>query len=148
MRAAGPVTATLLLLAACGQGEQQAAAPPAPAPVAAPAPPADATDFSREVNLLGTEPFWAVKIRKDTLTFSAPDRADLEAPNPGPTVTGAQAVWTADAQGAPLKATLTAAVCQDGMSGLYYPFRAVVEIEGMTLEGCAAYADAMPREGG
>jgi len=147
MRAAGPLTATLFLLAACGQAEQQAAAPAAPAPMAAP-PAADTTDFTREINLLGNEPFWSVRIRQDTLTFSAPDRADLEAPNLGPTVTGAQAVWTTDAQGAPLKATLTAAVCQDGMSGLLYPFRAVVELEGMVLEGCAAYADAMPREGG
>lgn len=150
MRRAGLTVATLLLLlAACGQAEQQAAAPPAPAaaPTVVPAP-ADATDFNREINLLGNEPFWAVKIRKDKLTFSAPDRADLEATNPGPTVTGAQAVWMADATGVPLKATLTAGVCQDGMSGLLYPFRAVVELEGMTLEGCGAYAEAMPREGG
>jgi uncharacterized membrane protein len=147
MRVAGPLLAAIFLLAACGQAEQQAAAPPTPAPPAA-SPQADAVDFSREVNLLGNEPFWAVKIRKGGLTFSAPDRADLTAPNPGPAITGSQAVWTADAQGTPVKATLTAQVCQDGMSGLFYPFKAMVELEGRTLEGCAAYADAMPREGG
>jgi uncharacterized membrane protein len=148
MRPAGPVLAALFLLAACGQQPEQQAAMPATAVPQTPLPPADAVDFTREVNLLGNEPFWALKVRNDRLTFSAPDRADLEAPNPGPVVTDGQAVWTADASGVSLKATLTAAVCQDGMSGLFYPFKAVVEVEGMMLEGCAAYADAMPREGG
>ncbi len=148
MRPAGPVLAAVFLLAACGQQPEQQAATPATAVPQTPLPPADAVDFTREVNLLGNEPFWALKVRKDKLTFSAPDRADLEAPNAGPMVTGSQAVWTADASGVPLKATLTAAVCQDGMSGLFYPFKAVVEVEGMMLEGCGAYADAMPREGG
>jgi uncharacterized membrane protein len=32
------------------------------------------------------------------------------------------------------------------MSGFSYPFTAAVEVQGRTLTGCAAYADAMPRE--
>lgn len=146
MRAAAPpLIAALAVLAACGrsgdaaQGELR---PPADAPQPAPAP--AAADFSRPLNLLGNEPFWAVKIRPEGLTFSAPDHADVIVANPNPAVSGLEAAWTTAA----LKATLRAEVCQDGMSGLNYPFAATVEIDGRTLTGCAAYADQMPREGG
>ena len=83
-----------------------------------------------------------MKLRPDAVTFSAPDQADVTAPNPGPAVSGVQAVWSAG----PVKATVTAKVCQDGMSGFMYPFTAIVEVQGRTLTGCGAYADAMPRE--
>ena len=145
MRAAAPLLiAALAVLAPCGrsgdaaQGELQ---PPADASQPAPT---TAADFSRPLNLLGNEPFWAVKIRPEGLTFSAPDQADVTVANPSPAVSGLEAVWTTAA----LKATLRAEVCQDGMSGLNYPFVATVEIDGRTLTGCAAYADQMPREGG
>jgi uncharacterized membrane protein len=131
-----------LLVAACGQTDQ-AASPAAPTP--APAAPV-ATDFNRPINLVGTEPFWAVQIRADGLTFSAPDHEDTTASNPGPTVRGNEAVWTGDALGQPLRATVTEAACQDGMSDLTYPFSAEVEFEGRVLQGCGGYADAMPRE--
>ena len=146
MRPAAPMLiVALFALAACGQsgdtqGELQ---PPADAPAPAPSP-TTATDFSRPINLLGNEPFWALKIRPEGLTFSAPDQADVTVPNPRPAISGVDAVWTTAA----LTATLKAEVCQDGMSGLNYPFKATVEIDGKTLTGCAAYADAMPREGG
>ncbi len=146
MRLAAPlVFAALLTLTACGQsGDAIPGAPPPPAAAPPPPSPTTATDFSRPLNLLGTEPFWALKIRPEGLTFSAPDQADVTAPNPRPAVSGLEAVWiTAD-----LKATLRAEVCQDGMSGLNYPFKATVETAGKTLTGCAAYADEMPREGG
>jgi uncharacterized membrane protein len=149
MRPAAPLLiAALVALAACGQSDDashDALQPPADAPAPPPAPsPTTATDFSRPLNLLGNEPFWALKIRPDGLTFSAPDQADVAVANPRPAVSGTTAVWSAGA----LTATLKAEVCQDGMSGLNYPFKAVVEMGGKTLTGCAAYADAMPREGG
>jgi putative lipoprotein len=139
----------LVLSAACGRSEEATtAAPEAPAPTPLPAPqPSETIDFNRPLNLLGNEPFWSLQIRADGLKFSAPDHDDVEATNPGPEISGREAVWTGDAKGQPVKATLTAAVCQDGMSGLLYPFKAKVELEGRVLEGCAAYADAMPREG-
>lgn len=148
MRAAAPLLiAALFVLAACGQSNDAAQGelqPPADAPPVLPPSPTTATDFSRPLNLLGNEPFWAVKIRPEGLTFSAPDQADVTVPNPRPAVSGLQGVWTA----AGLTARLKAQVCQDGMSGLNYPFIATVETGGRTLTGCAAYADAMPREGG
>jgi len=142
--ALAPAIVALAFLASCGQGDEPAPLPPGPVPEA----PADATDFSRELNLLGNEPFWSVRIRAETLTFSALDQPDVEAANPGPEISNGEAVWLGDAQGQPLRVTLRAQVCQDTMAGLLYPFRAEVELDGQRLEGCAAYADAMPREGG
>jgi uncharacterized membrane protein len=151
MRASAPLLiAALFALTACGQSNDAipgAPEPPADAPAAipeAPPSPTTATDFTRPLNLLGNEPFWALKIRPEGLTFSAPDQADVTVANPRPAISGLEAVWTTAA----LKATLRAEVCQDGMSGLNYPFKATVETDGKTLTGCAAYADAMPREGG
>lgn len=136
----------VLSLAGCGAADEPAPAPAAPAAEQAVTPPGPSNDFSRPINLLGTEPFWSLQIRPDRLTFSAPDQTDIVATNPGPVVSGDQAVWTGDAESGPVLATLISAVCQDGMSGLLYPFRALVEIEGRALQGCGAYADAMPRE--
>jgi uncharacterized membrane protein len=147
MRAAALMFGTaLLLLVACNRSgdSNPAPEPPADAPAAPPT-----VDFSRPLNLLGTEPFWSLKIRPEGLTFSAPDAKDVTAKNEGPKVETDQATWSAvGSDGAPLSVVLSAKVCQDGMSGLNYPFTATVNAGGRPLTGCAAYADAMPREGG
>ena len=149
MRAPLPVVACVLamlaMLAACGRSQDATQAEPSAPADAPPAGP----DFSRPLNLLGVEPFWSLRIRPEGLTFSTPAAKDLTAPNAGPQVEPNRAVWTATgSDGAPLAATLTAVVCQDGMSDLTYPFTAQVQAAGRTWTGCAAYADAMPREGG
>jgi uncharacterized membrane protein len=130
------------LLAACGKSEDAttpAPEPPADAPanVTAPAP---ATDFTRPINALGNEPFWALKIRPEGLTFSEAGKSDRTEANPGPKAAGTRASWT----GATVEAVLTAAVCQDGMSDRVYPFTAEVKTGGKTLKGCATYADEAP----
>jgi len=133
--------AALLALCACGRSQDSTPAQPPPPADAAPA-----TDFSRPLNALGNEPFWAVKIRPEGIVFSAPDMADVTAPNQGPAAEPDRAVWTgAGSDGATLAVTLTAKVCQDTMSGANYPFTASVQAAGRTWTGCAAYADAMPR---
>jgi uncharacterized membrane protein len=129
--------APLAVLAACSKSEDAtptAPEPPADAPAAAPAP---ATDFARPINALGTEPFWALKIRPEGLSFSEPGQADRNEKNPGPKVEGDHAVWS----GERIEATLTSGVCRDGMSDRAYPLVAVVKTGGKTLNGCAAYAD-------
>lgn len=129
----------LLALAACGPSEDATPIrpePPADAPVATT--PAPATDFSRPINALGTEPFWALKIRAEGLAFSEPDRADRNEQNPGARIDGEKATWA----GERIEAVVTAGVCRDGMSDRAYPFVAVVKVEGRTLNGCATYADA------
>ena len=73
----------------------------------------------------------------------------MAARNEGPKVQGDEASWSGRGDdGAPVAVTVRAAVCQDGMSGVSYPFSATVHAAGRALTGCAAYADAMPRPGG
>lgn len=137
--------AALLLLAGCGKSSDSTPAPTPPAD----APPAPTTDFSRPLNGLGNEPFWAVKIRPEGLTFSAAGAKDITAPNDGPKVEADQATWSANgSDGMPIAVMLKAMVCQDGASGVSYPFTATVNAGGRLLNGCAAYADAMPQSGG
>ncbi|HTI67552.1 MAG TPA: hypothetical protein VL460_08435 [Caulobacteraceae bacterium] len=146
MRPAAPILiAAALALAACGKSQDSTpAAPPPPADA-----PAAGVDFSRPLNALGAEPFWALKIRPEGLVFSAAAAKDVLARNDGPKVEADEATWTArGGDGAPLTAVLKASVCQDPTSGLNYPFTATVNAGGRALTGCAAYADAMPRPGG
>jgi uncharacterized membrane protein len=139
------LAAAALLLSGCGRSQETTAAAPAAPPPAAPAP----VDFARPLNALGNDPFWAIKIRPEGILFSAPAGQEVSAPNGGPKLEAEQATWTASgSDGRPLVAVLRAAVCQDGVSGLSYPFTATVQSGGRTLKGCAAYADAMPRQGG
>lgn len=155
MRAAvAPVSAlvlTLIALSACGRAGDSAenATPPADAPVEAAPPPAttDGVNYTRPLNLLGNEPFWALKIRPEGLSFSAPDQADQTVTNPGPIVMGEQGLWIGKSGQVEWKITLNPKVCQDGMSGALYPFTAQLAMGEKTYEGCAAYADAMPKAG-
>ncbi|OYX31177.1 MAG: hypothetical protein B7Y99_10725 [Caulobacterales bacterium 32-69-10] len=150
MRAAALLLGTVLvLLAACNRSGDSNPAPEPPADAPAEAAVRPTVDFSRPLNALGNEPFWALKIRPEGLSFSAPDAKDITARNEGPKVDTDQATWSAaGSDGAPLSVVLKAAVCEDGMSGLNYPFTATLSAGGKALSGCAAYADAMPREGG
>lgn len=142
------VTAGLALaLAACQPQAPDggAAAPPADAPT----PAAEGTAFSGLIRAVGTEPFWGLQIEADELILIQMDDGRTTAPNPGPDLSEGQAVWrSTDSKGAPFTVTLRAQPCSDGMSDLEYPYEAQVEAAGRTLSGCAAKADAMPREGG
>lgn len=130
--------APLMLLAACErQPEVEAGAPALDAPSEAPE--LAGVDLTGDVNLLGTEPFWAVEIRPDGLRLMGPDREDVRAPNPGPRVHGTVAVWEARTdQGATLEITLTETACSDGMSDRTYPLTARVRLGEEVLTGCAA----------
>lgn len=134
------LTVLLLVLAACGpapMGASDDAAPPADAPASARTP-----DYAGDLDVLGTEPFWAVKIRAAGLTLSRPDAPDLVNANPGVRLDGTQGVW--DSNGAEpgkgrLVVRLTPGVCTDGMSDRVYRFYAEVWIDGETLKGCAEH---------
>ncbi len=122
------LTATLT---ACGQGSNDAT-------TAKGSPTAASGDFDGDLNALGTEPFWAIKIRADDLTFSRPGVEDAKSPNPGPAVENDRATWTVANGPAPFKLTLTKGNCSDGMSDRHYPLSAVLVFEGKTMYGCAA----------
>ena len=130
----------LLALAACNQASDQPTetAAPASAPATAPAAPAT-VGFDGDFNALGTEPFWAVEVRKTGLKLSRPGGADLIVDNPGPKVEGSKAVWAA--KGVVL--TLTEGDCSDGMSDRIYAYYAEVTTSDATMKGCATRPDAL-----
>lgn len=150
MRASLIVLSSCLLLAACQPAaDAPTPVPPADAPAAAPAPASAPAgpDFSKDINAVGTEPFWAVDIRSRDLKLSGPDRKDLTAAHGGAAVQGDSATWEGKAaDGSPLRITLTAEACSDGMSDLSYPYKARVETTGEQLLGCAAPVDAWPKQ--
>ena len=118
--------------------------PPAPAPiapVAASKPPA-ASPFDGAFDLVGTEPFWNMKVRPGGLTLSRPSHADLTAPNPGVTELGRSGLWTATAGQSRMTVTITRAACSDGMSERAYAYSAKVSLWGVVLSGCASKVKA------
>ncbi|MCI3180029.1 hypothetical protein C5708_07150 [Caulobacter sp. CCUG 60055] len=137
------------VLAGCGRRPADSQEGPLTPPADAPAPKAGnsvptAADFSGDLNALGAEPFWAVKVRAGGLTLSRPGKPDLDLPNGGAALKDGGAVWTLDKPAATL--TLRLADCSDGMSDRRYPFKAELTLEGRTLSGCATHASAMTNE--
>jgi len=131
------VGCAVLGLAACSNSSET---PPAEAP-ATPAIPAvlGGVDLGHPLRAVGTEPFWAVEITPQAITYTAPDNPGLTATNPGPTIQGTTAVYAAaGADGTALVVTLIATECSDGMSERVYPLIARVEVGSQTLNGCAA----------
>lgn len=129
------IIALTLSVAACGpspMGASESAPPPADAPAAT------GPDYAGDFDLVGTEPFWGVKIRETAITLSRPDRPEASQPNPGARVEGEQGVW----RGERLSARLTAGDCSDGMSDRVHEFFAEVTIDGETLKGCGDRAPA------
>jgi uncharacterized membrane protein len=95
-------------------------------------------NLDEPIDASGTEPFWGLRIRTDVLELVRPDHKMQAALNRGVTVTGQQAVWTTDTTtGTPLRVTLTATACSNGMSDHAYPLSATVDLAGETLRGCA-----------
>ena len=96
--------------------------------------------LSGDLNLVGTEPFWAMQIRKETKTakFSRPGSSDIDVGYPAETKTKEGAiVLTSPSPEGDVVMMLTKAKCQDGMSDREYPWEATVLFNGRTLKGCA-----------
>jgi uncharacterized membrane protein len=136
-------------LAACQpqSPDGKAAPPPADAPAAkpaaAPAPP-PAAEPGVSLDARGTEPFWAVKIRPREILLLRPDQPPLRMSNPGPRITGEQAIWAGRAGGEPLIIAIWLHDCSDGMSDRAYPFAAEVQIGEASLKGCALKVEGAP----
>jgi uncharacterized membrane protein len=106
----------------------------------------DAVTPGETITLIGTEPFWNLRIQSDEGLWATPDnpngtRLPLKrfAGNGGLGFTG-----TLD--GESLTATLTPGTCSDGMSDRSYPFVATIALGGETFEGCG-YTDKQPFTG-
>ncbi len=131
--------AAALLLAACGapMGSSEEAPPPADAPLTV------GPDYSGDFDALGTEPFWAVKVRAESVTLTRPDQPEVTTANPGVRADGEQGVWDGTAGEQRLVLRLTPGECSDGMSDRRYGYAAEVWIDGETLRGCAAKTTAL-----
>lgn len=136
----------VLALSACSNPGE---APPAQTPASAAPVVLGGVDLGQPLRALGTEPFWAVEITPQSLTYSGVDQAGVTVANPGPTVQGTTAVYAAaDTDGAALVVTLIATECSDGMSDRVYPLTARVELGSQKLNGCAAsvaFLETQPR---
>lgn len=113
-----------------------------------PEPPADAPDisaeFGRDFRLIGTEPFWGVRITADRMVLSRPDQPELSVPHGGPSERPGEAEWAGDG----LTAAVARQACSDGMSDRIYPYAATVRTAGQTLKGCGDAESAFaPRPG-
>ena len=144
MRLTIPATAALLL-AACSQPvEEPQDAPVAPRAAAILA----GVDLTKPIRVGGNEPFWSIELTGTEMVYSGVDRPEQRAPHPAAVVQGTVAVFeSATAAGDPLKVTLTATECSDGMSDREYPISAMVKIGEETLTGCAASASAFAAAG-
>ena len=140
LTALAALTLATLTLAACSPAAEEPAAPPAP-----PAAPAvlAGIDLTQPLHVGGNEPFWTVQLTGSEMVYSGVDRPEQRTPQGQPTMQGTMAIWEGTTgAGNPLKVTLTATDCSDGMSDRTYPLTAMVEISGETLMGCASTASA------
>jgi uncharacterized membrane protein len=139
------LAASALILSACSEGTEPPAAPAEPA-----APPAvlSGVNLSEPVSLLGTEPFWGIKLTGEELIYEGVDRPEQRAPQPTIEVQGTVATFqTRSAAGTTFEVTLTATECSDGMSDRTFPLTALVKVGEETLMGCAASTAALSRAG-
>ncbi len=110
---------------------------PASTPASAPDP---APDFAAAIDAAGTEPFWSLSLRRNSIALIRPGHTEILAVNPGPRLERDQAVWetTSAADGGALKLTLMTRPCANGMADRRFPYAARVDIGGEVLNGCAA----------
>ena len=90
-------------------------------------------DLRQPVSLTGTEPFWSVTVKSDSITL---DRPGAEQKHYMPTdfvVNGNRATLQTGA----LTLTLAVATCSDGMSERRYPLTAEAHVGKEILRGCA-----------
>ena len=145
MRALTLTALAVLTLAACSP---PAETPKEPDPAPQPSPVLAGVDLTRPLRAVGTEPFWAVELTGSEMVYSGADRPEQRAPQGQPTMQGTMAIWEATTgAGNPLKVTLMATDCSDGMSDRTWPLTAMVQIGDETLMGCAATVSAIMSSG-
>jgi uncharacterized membrane protein len=118
-----------LALSACGKAEE----PKSPGP-----PPDVAMNFSQPFDARGSSPTWGLTIRGVQLTLTREGQPTVVATAPGAVIQPSQASWTASLpDGRPMKVTLYASPCSDGISDATYNFSAEVVLpDASPLTGC------------
>lgn len=126
MKSLAPAALAALMLSACEPASETPQPQTGPEPgVAAPA----AMDY----DAVGTEPFWAAKVRGKSITLSRPETADVVATAPEPEAMGDTLVYW----GTPFNLTILRRACSDGMSDRKYAYEAEIRIGDEVLKGCA-----------
>ncbi len=106
----------------------------------------DAVTPQEVVTMLGTEPFWNLKVEGETGLWTTPDN------QPGTQLALTRFAgngglgFSGTLEGKPFTATLTPGTCSDGMSDRSFPFVATIASGGETLPGCG-YTDSQPYTG-
>jgi uncharacterized membrane protein len=115
-----PIIAAAITLALSGC---QTAAPPVASP---------------DLDLRGTEPFWALQVRGGELRLLRPEQPEMRA-SASLTRAGATLTWSGrTSDGRSLIAQVQPSDCSDGMSDLRYPMAAEVRLgTEPPLRGCA-----------
>jgi uncharacterized membrane protein len=133
-----PPLAALLLAAACTPAATDGIDPEGKA--------FDAVAPEEVVTLLGTEPFWSLKVENGEGVWTTPEH------QPGTRFALTRFAgngglgFSGSLDGKPITATLTPGQCSDGMSDRSFPFVATIALDGETLQGCG-YTDRQPFTG-
>ncbi len=111
----------------------------------------DGIGSEETINLMGTEPFWAIEIAPAGKGFDAvysdPDNIDGKAFTVERFAGNNGLGFSGELDGGAVQIAITPGECSDGMSDRTYPFTATVSLGDRTLQGCA-YTDAQKYEGG
>ncbi len=130
--------AALIATAACTPGQTDGIDPEGKA--------FDAVAPQEAVTLLGTEPFWNLRVEGGEGLWTTPDN------QPGTRIALARFAgngglgFSGELGGKPFIATLSPGDCSDGMSDRRFPFVATIALGGETLEGCG-YTTSQPFTG-
>lgn len=126
-----------LLAAACGSGGD-----PAPGDV----PRYDGIGEGETINLLGTEPFWGMRIFGEQVVYSTPSNIDgISIPVTRFAGNGGLG-FHGELDGQTVNIAVTPGDCSDQMSDRIYPFTATARIGDTELAGCG-YSDNQPFSG-
>lgn len=93
----------------------------------------------------GNEPFWRVSVDAAALVLDRPGERPLSAPHPQPTVATGALTWRAEASGRPIAVGIRPGICRDSMTGMPYPARVTLTLDGRTLPGCGGDPGALLR---
>lgn len=93
----------------------------------------------------GNEPFWQVAVDAHALRLERLGEPPLVAPSPAAELRDGALRWTGAASGREIALAVRAALCRDTMTGMPYPARVTLTLDGRSLEGCGGDPGALLR---
>jgi uncharacterized membrane protein len=99
------------------------------------------------LNCIGNEPFWSVKIENSGITFQLLGEEPVNYPYKGAKNQGAGYIFQSTVDKSRIKIEVLQEDCYDTMSYSRYPYRVQVEKDGQLLKGCAFTKGQNPAQG-